>query len=159
MPREKKTLTVAGIKRFPPAPTGKRVEYFDAAIPGFALRVTDKADKSFILMTRLNGRLIRLTVGKAQLEDDGPGLSLASARQQARDWMMACAKGKDPRPKKKAAEKAAKASPPPRPAVFTVSKAVAAYEKFHISRLKLRSQSEARRPLVRILLAQWPDRP
>ncbi len=112
MAKEKKTLTAAAIKRFPPAPSGTRVEHFDAAIPGFALRGTDKGERSFILLARIKGKLVRLTVGRAQVEDNGPGLSLADARTQARDWLMACAKGEDPRPEKKAAEEAAKAPPP-----------------------------------------------
>ena len=42
--------------------------------------------------------------------------------------------------------------------VYTVRKAVAGYEKAHISRLKPRSQLEARRPLEKILLTRWPER-
>ena len=157
MAREKKTLTAAAIKRFLPAPSGTRVEHFDAAIPGFALRVTSKGEKSFVLLARVKGKLVRLTVGRAQVEDNGPGISLSDARAQARDWLMACAKGEDPRPEQKAAAEVAKAPPPPPPSVFTVRNAVAAYEKAHISRLKPRSQLEARRPLEKILLTQWPD--
>jgi len=157
MAREKKTLTAPTIKRFPPAPPGKRVEHFDAAFPGFALRITDKGEKSFILFTRLNGKQVRLTVGTAQLEDGGPGLSLADARQVARDWVIRCQLGEDPRVIKKAAAEAAKMLAQP-PSVFTVRKAVAAYETTHVSRLKPRSQLEARRPLEKVLMARWPDR-
>jgi integrase len=155
MAKDKKALTSAAIKRLPPAPAGKRAEHFDAVLPSFALRVTDKGEKSYILLTRLNGKLLRLTIGKAQIEEDGPGLSLADARQQARDWLMMCQKGIDPRAEKRAALEAANA---PRPSVFTVTKAIAAYEKGHISRLKPRSQVEARRPLEKMLLTPWPDR-
>jgi integrase len=151
MAKEKKTLTAPAIKRFPPAPPGKRVEHFDAAFPGFALRVTDKGEKSFVLFTRLHGKQLRLTVGTAQLDDGGPGLSLADARQTARDWVIQCQLGNDPRVTKKAVAKAP-------PTALTVSKAIAAYDNAHISRLKPRSQLEARRPLDKILLARWPDR-
>ncbi|MBF0562534.1 MAG: integrase arm-type DNA-binding domain-containing protein [Alphaproteobacteria bacterium] len=155
MGKEKKTLTAAAIKRFPPAPPGKRVEHFDAAFPGFALRVTDKGEKSFVLLTRLQGKLLRLTIGRAQVEENGAGFSLADARQRARALLIKCQKGEDPRAEAKAAAEALKVPPP---SVFTVQKAVEAYEKGHISRLKPRSQLEARRPLEKILLARWPDR-
>lgn len=156
MAKEKKTLTAAAIKRFPPAPSGKRLEHFDAAMPGFALRVTDKGEKSFVLFSRINGKLARFTIGRAQLEEDGAGISLADARKTARDWLILCAKGEDPRGIKQAEEEAAKAIPQA-PDIFTVRKAVAAYEKAHISRLKPRSKLEARRPLEKILLKRWPE--
>lgn len=159
MAKEKKTLTAAAIKRFPAAPGGKRVEHFDAAMPGFALRVTDKGEKSFVLFSRIGGKQVRLTIGKAQLEDDGPGVTLADARQTARDWIALCAKGEDPREKKEEGSTLGLATPAAAPVeTYTVHMAVAAYEKAHISRLKPRSQLEARRPLKKILLAKWPDR-
>ncbi|CAA7613316.1 putative Site-specific recombinase XerD [Magnetospirillum sp. LM-5] len=159
MAKEKKTLTAAAIKRFPAAPSGKRVEHFDAAMPGFALRVTDKGEKSFVLFSRIGGKQVRLTIGKAQLEEDGPGVTLADARQTARDWITLCAKGEHPREKKGEGGTLGLATPAAAPVeTYTVRMAVAAYEKAHISRLKPRSQLEARRPLKKILLAKWPDR-
>lgn len=158
MAKEKKTLTAAAIKRFPAAPSGKRVEHFDAATPGFALRVTDKGEKSFVLFSRITGKQVRLTIGKAQIEDDGPGVSLADARQTARDWITLCAKGEDPRGKKEEGGTPALATPAAPVETYTVRKAVEAYEKAHVSRLKPRSQLEARRPLKKILLTKWPDR-
>lgn len=158
MAKEKKTLTAAAIKRFPAAPDGKRVEHFDAATPGFALRVTDKGEKSFVLFSRISGKQVRLTIGKAQIEDNGPGVSLADARQTARDWITLCAKGEDPREKKEEGGTPALATLAAPVETYTVRKAVEAYEKAHISRLKPRSQLEARRPLKKILLTKWPDR-
>jgi len=59
--------------------------------------------------------------------------------------------GKDPR------EKSQSSAGDGQPDIFTVTKAVGAYDKAHISRLKPRSQLEARRH-SRSPAGRWPDR-
>jgi integrase len=89
MPTVKLTaLSVANAK--PPAKG--RVEYFDAALPGFALRVTHTGSKSWTLLYRPAGRgkLRRLTLGAY------PALSLADARELARKAVHDVDKGTDP---------------------------------------------------------------
>ena len=44
------------------APARGRIEYFDAAVPGLALRVTAKGSKSWCTFYRFNGRLRRFTM-------------------------------------------------------------------------------------------------
>jgi integrase len=95
MPTVKLTaLSVANAK--PPAKG--RVEYFDAALPGFALRVTHTGTKSWTLLYRPAGqdKLRRLTLGAY------PALSLADARGLAREAIHEADAGADP-----AAEKTA----------------------------------------------------
>lgn len=145
----KKTLTALAVEKFPPAPPGKRVEHFDALLPGFGLRVTDSGKKSWVLMTRFEGKQARLTVGSY------PALDLQNARKTAREWLQQLARGQDPRAEKRAAKQAAFAAPAPE--VDTLRKAVAAFERLHISKLRPRSQFEARRPLDR-LVERWGDR-
>jgi integrase len=89
MPQKLTELLVANVK--PPA-TGRRM-LWDALLPGFGLRVTDKGAKSWVVMYRLGGRQAarqRLTLGKY------PALSLANARAHARDTLEEVAKGNDP---------------------------------------------------------------
>lgn len=50
MPKAK--LTAKGIQNLKP-PTSGQVEYFDEALSGFALRVTDKGRKSWVLLYRV----------------------------------------------------------------------------------------------------------
>ena len=64
-------------------------EIWDEYLPGFGLRIGKKR-KTFFVMTRINGRQRRITVGNAAV------LSLADARDRARDIMRNAAKGIDP---------------------------------------------------------------
>ena len=87
MPTAKLTaLSVANAK----APTHGRLEHWDAALPGFGLRVTEKGAKSWTVLYRLHGRLRRATLGGY------PALSLAAARDRAREILLEVAKGNDP---------------------------------------------------------------
>lgn len=72
------------------APASGRVEYFDAGLPGFGIRVADSGRKSWIAFYRHQGRLRRLTIGTY------PSLSLVDARDAASDALRAAAKGGDP---------------------------------------------------------------
>ena len=87
---KKKVLTEAAIKRFPLPEKGQE-EHFDAALPGFALRVTPKGTRSFVFFYRLYGNQRRSTLGRY------PFISLAEARQKARDILQLVDEGKDPR--------------------------------------------------------------
>jgi integrase len=86
----RKTLTAAAVKKFRPPKTG-RVEHWDAIVPGLGLRITENGGRSWILMTRYRGKLVRVTLGHS------PGISLGAARDLAREHLEAVASGKDPR--------------------------------------------------------------
>jgi hypothetical protein len=51
----KKPLTDRAIVALKPAPKGKRSLIWDALVPGLAVRVTDKGQRSFVLVTRYPG--------------------------------------------------------------------------------------------------------
>src|ERR1700680_1788230 len=72
------------------SPTQGRIEYWDAALPGFGLRVTEKGAKSWTVLYRVHGRLRRATLGGY------PVLSLADARDRAREILREVDKGNDP---------------------------------------------------------------
>ena len=149
---ERKEFTDIGIKNEPPAASGKRKHLWDSRTEGLGLRVTDKGVRSFIIMPRINGEQWLKTLGTY------PQLSLKDARIQAGLLLSRIRSGEDPRSEEKEAEKATKASAPVSADIYTVRKAVAGYEKAHISRLKPRSQLEARRPLEKVLLTRWPEK-
>lgn len=86
---------VASIK-----PTKVRKEYFDSATPGLALRVTPTGAKSWTVLYRHRGRLRRLTLGSTSV------VTLAAARDRARDELHGVTKGADPATVKQEGRKA-----------------------------------------------------
>jgi len=93
-----KILTEVTVKNTPPPKAGQD-EHFDAALPGFALRVTPKGTKSFVFFYRVNGKQRRSTLGRY------PALSLADARDRAREILRLLDAGEDPRRKRYEQEK------------------------------------------------------
>jgi integrase len=83
-------LTAASVQRLRP-PSAGQVEYYDRRLPSFGLRLSYHGTKSWFVMTRLEGKLIRVTLGRH------PALSLADAREEARRTTTLAAAGKDPR--------------------------------------------------------------
>jgi integrase len=98
----KKDFTDRFLKSIKPAATGKRVIYYDAQIPGFGIRTTERSSDeckgSFVLVTRYPGS----TNPAPRRIGDYPVISLGEAREIAREWRRDIAKGIDP--KEKAAE-------------------------------------------------------
>jgi integrase len=88
------TLTDVMVRRIRPPARGQ-VEHWDVVIPGFALRVSDSGRKSWVLMARLRGELLRYTIGTY------PTIGLAKARELARSALHLIAEGKDPRDERK----------------------------------------------------------
>src|SRR5215204_6389992 len=83
-------LTSAAVERFRPPDTGQ-VEYYDTHLPAFGLRVSYSGTKAWFVMTRVNRKLTRLTLGRY------PAMSLAEAREKAREVVHHVKAGRDPR--------------------------------------------------------------
>lgn len=90
------TLTDLSIRNLLPAPN--RYEVFDKKTPGFAVRVSPKGVKTFVLLYRFSGRQQRLTLGRF------PILSLKEARRLANDALNKAAHGLDPQKAKRLAQ-------------------------------------------------------
>jgi integrase len=101
VPRKK--LTAAVLDRLK-APAGGQVDYFDAAYPALALRVTSNGVRSWVYFGRVHGRLKRATLGRY------PDLSLMQARRRAGETADAMRQGVDPAAAKRAARMAIKDS-------------------------------------------------
>ena len=84
------TLTAASVERLK-TPTAGQLEHYDRRLPSFGIRLSYHGTKSWFVMTRLDGKLIRVTLGRY------PALSLADAREEARRVVSLAAAGKDPR--------------------------------------------------------------
>jgi len=89
----KKRLTDRTLKALKPAPSGQRYEVMDADVRGLGIRVTDKGQRSFILIARYPGsdNPARRTLG------DYPTLTLEKARTKARHWRELIGQGIDPK--------------------------------------------------------------
>ena len=97
----KKPLTDRAIRALPAAEKGKRRLLWDALVPGLAVRVTDKGQRSFVLITRYPGS--RNPVPRA-LGAVG-AISLEDARTRAREWHKLISAGTDPAQAQADAEK------------------------------------------------------
>jgi integrase len=86
----KKHLTAAAVERLR-SPEAGQIEYFDTHLPAFGLRISYSGTKAWFVMTRVDGKLIRVTLGRY------PTLSLAEARDAARQAIEQAKAGNDPR--------------------------------------------------------------
>jgi integrase len=77
-----------------------RVDYWDDCLPGFGLRVTPDGDKTFCVKYRIAGKQRWFSLGRFSK------ISLATARDMARDAFELVRKGTDPAIAKREAEKA-----------------------------------------------------
>ena len=135
---EKKDFTDRTLKAIKPAPTGKRVILYDAAVTGFGIRITDKSTPqdvgSFVLVARFPGS----TNPTPRRIGDYPAMTLATARQTAREWKEDISKGVDPRLKeqeRQASEKRRRAN--------TFDAVFATYAADHLVTLKTGKHVEA----------------
>ena len=119
---------------------GKRMEYFDAATPGLALRVTEKGVKSWTVLYRHRGKLRRLTLGSLKT------LGLADARLRAQNAIRAAGDGKDPASEKQRAKQAE-----------TISDLITDYIEKYAQKRK-RSWREDQRILNNEVLPHWKHR-
>jgi integrase len=81
-----------GIAALKSAPPGKRKLYWDAVVPGLAVRITDTGVKAFVLVKRFPGNPnpTARSIGKVG------AVTLEAARAQAREWLAQVAAGRDP---------------------------------------------------------------
>lgn len=87
------TLTDKYIKSDTRVPETGRADYFDALVPGLALRVSASGHRSFALVARYPGSSnpTRRAIGEYG------AVTLDAARQTARDWLALLIKGVDPK--------------------------------------------------------------
>lgn len=137
MPRLK--LTARNVDSLKP-PTNGRTDYWDLDPKGFGLRVSDSGRKTWMVMYRVDGVQRRLTLGTF------PALSLADARQKAKDALQDVSKGIDPSAVKQAGRRAE-----------TFKELAAAYLERHAKRNK-RSWKKDERAIERDLNPAFGNR-
>ncbi len=137
-------LTDRSIKQKPPA-TGQ-TEIWDTVVPGLACRISYGGRRTFTIMTRIDRRQIRRTVGHY------PNLSLSDARDKARDMLADAAKGIDPMERERRDRHEAQ-----RARHHTFGWVAEAFMADHGS--KLRTAGEYQRKIDVEILPHWRDLP
>ena len=141
-------LTAAAVDRFPPPPQGQ-LDYYDTHLPAFGVRVSYSGTKAWFVMTRVDGKLTRLTLGRH------PAISLAEARDKARDAVEHARAGGDPRRLEAEARRRTV-----KERQTTVDGCVAAFMERHVDqRLRPNTAREYRRILQGPDTASWRDQP
>jgi hypothetical protein len=89
----RKRLTDRTLKALKAANAGSRYDVMDADVSGLGVRVTDKGQRTFILIARYRGSKnpTRRALGEY------PTLTLEKAREKARTWRELIRSGKDPK--------------------------------------------------------------
>lgn len=136
-------LTAQNVEKM--QPTDRRQEIPDDLCTGLYLTVQPTGRKGWQVRYRHSGKHRRMTLGAY------PVLSLAQARQRAREVMAATAEGRDPAEEVREAK-----APKPEQDRDTVRALAALYDKRHLS--KLRSGKLVRRELDRHVVAVWGAR-
>ncbi len=85
----KTNLTARTLEALKPLARGQ-VDYWDASLPGFGVRVSPGGRKAWVLMYRIGSRKRRLTLGTY------PPMMLADARDEAKAALLTVQKGSDP---------------------------------------------------------------
>lgn len=147
-------LTDKALRKPPPA--DGQVELWDDLVPGFGLRIAAGGARTFFVMKRLDGKLVRRTVGKVAIDAEPVAsrgeLKLAEAREKAREMLAALSGGTDPRVRTKA--------PTAAEVPETFGEVATAYFKDPAKRggARLTSRAELERK-VKVDLADWQNRP
>lgn len=136
-------LTAASVDKM--QPTERRQEIPDSLCTGLYLVIQPTGKKAWQVRYRTSGTHRRMTLGPY------PVLSLADARQRARDTLAAAAEGRDPAEEVRAAK-----APKPEDDRDKVRTLFNLYAKRHLAKLK--SGDVVKRELDRFMVAAWGDR-
>jgi integrase len=98
-----KVLTQLIVERFKPPKKGRAI-HWDALVPGFGLRITDRGARSWVAMYRVSGKAVMQTLGNLALIPKVEG-----ARELAREAILAARSGVNPVEEKRAEEATTKA--------------------------------------------------
>jgi integrase len=132
-----------------------RQDYWDAVVPSFGIRVTDKGQRTYILAGRFPGSS---AYTRRELARVG-SISLADARTKARRWIELIGQGKDP-----AAEEGRIARENQRHQENTFAQAAADYIESEVIGLnpeypRQRNGAEVKREFDRVLIPLWGENP
>jgi integrase len=160
----KKKLTVRGINALKPADPGKRYVLWDTEVSNFGLRVTDAGKISFIVMRRVDGKLLRRVVAEHRVGAEYTDGLLSKARADAREALNEMRQGIDPKQKRARAreEELAAQERANRDKVERKANSFGVVAEDFIKRHvmpKLKSGKDVASSIRRELIPAWGDRP
>lgn len=123
-----------------------RWDYFDNIVDGLAIRISKSGVKSWVLWYRVDGRQVRDTFARYPL------VSVADARQRAKDKLEAVQAGKDPRH-----EKARQQAQEAKRRAETFGEVAKTYKSGHLAKIK--TGDELWQRVEDDLLPEWRDLP
>lgn len=147
----KRNFTDRLLRAIKPTPRGRRVIIWDAQIPGFGIRVTERSVAgnigAFVLVTRFPGKKdpAPRRIGAY------PSMSLAKAREIARQWRELIGQGVDP------GAKEVNLRPAPAQRAVTFLMAFNAFADEHLS--TLRTGQSVKRIIQKHVFPGWAERP
>jgi integrase len=145
-------LTQRAIETLPRPATG-RVEYWDTHLPSFGVRVAASGRKTWVAMYRVDGKLIRETIGILALIPN-----VAEARERARESMNNAQAGRNPVAERRERELAAKIkAEAPSDAFRPV--ATRYLERYAKKNTKPTTWKELQRQLEVDVFPKWGERP
>jgi integrase len=160
----KKKLTIRGINALKPAESGKRYVLWDTEVSNFGLRVTDTGKISFIVMRRVDGKLLRRVVAEHRVGAEYTEGLLSQAREDARATLRDMSHGVDPKQKRARAREQALADDERAEKEHAERKAnsfgavAEDFIKRHVLP-KLKSGKDLAAAIRRELIPAWGDRP
>jgi Arm DNA-binding domain len=83
-------LTQPAVEKLKAPPSG-RIEYWDNQLPGFGLRISETGRKTWVVMYRVRGKLVRETLGTVAVIPN-----VADARTRARESLLKAQAGVNP---------------------------------------------------------------
>jgi integrase len=148
-----------------PAPASGQIELWDDITPGFGLRISAGGARTYFVMKRLNGKLVRRTVGRAPQPSATAGAKLpegvywpSEARKHARDRLADLEIGTDPGLRRKSPALRAPAAPEAASGTFKATADAYLADKLKGGGAHLRSRAELERKL-KVDLVAWHARP
>jgi integrase len=145
----RRALTDRTIKALKPAAKGKRYIVSDSVVPGMGVRVTDTGSKSYVFVARYPSAPKH--PAPRALAEVGE-MTLADARDKARDWVELIQRGIDPK-----TEEATQRAVNARRQAETFGKVADAYKASHLD--KKRSVALTWAGMQADLIPQWKDLP
>jgi integrase len=142
-------LTQPAVERLKPPASG-RVEYWDSQLPGFGLRISASGRKSWVVMYRVSGKLVRETLGTITATPN-----VGEARELPRASFRKAQQGTNPVAERRAQERAQQQ------ATAETFRAVSALfvERYAKQNTKESTWRELQRQLDVDVNPHWGDRP
>jgi integrase len=142
-------LTQPAVERLKPPRSG-RVEYWDSQLPGFGLRISATGRKSWVVMYRVGGKLVRETLGSLAVTP-----KVSDARELARASLSKAQAGTNPIEERRAAQQAEAQA-----AADTFRAVSELYvERYAKKNTKPATWKEVERQLRVDVFPKWGDRP